>query len=48
MIKGNVNYKRYLCVACVADWKVELEKGEPHEGKDYSVEVSGTKSHSIY
>ena len=24
----------------VADWKVELEKGEPHEVKDHSVEVS--------
>lgn len=29
-----------LFVAYVADWKVQLEKGAPHEVKDHSVEVS--------
>jgi hypothetical protein len=29
----------YSVLAYVADWKVQLEKGEPHEVKDHSVEV---------
>ena len=29
-----------MCIAYVADWKVFLEKGAPHEVKDHSVEVS--------
>lgn len=42
-------YERYLhavsdeysvdLLAYVADWKVQLEKGAPHEVKDHSVEV---------
>jgi hypothetical protein len=31
----------FCTAAYVADWKVSLDQGKPHEVKDHSTEVSG-------
>ena len=44
--KTNMNFL-LLFKAYVADWKVELEGGAPHEVKDHSVEVCYIKAPSL-
>jgi hypothetical protein len=41
-------FSAFHYAAYVADWKVQLDVGEPHEVKDHSVEVSQGNRGSLY